>query len=144
MIYFDSSAIVKRYMEEAGSDNVNKMVNESSIIATSKLTYPEIVSAFTRKRRAGDISKDNYVKALNEFEKEWDYFFVIQFHDEFFSTIKKLIERHSLRAADSIHLASALWLKQSVKENITFVASDVILLNAARTEKLSVANPQDF
>ena len=122
MIYFDSSAIVKRYMEEAGSDNVNKMVNESSIIATSKLTYPEIVSAFTRKRRAGDISKDNYVKALNEFEKEWDYFFVIQFHDEFFSTIKKLIERHSLRAADSIHESGILSPRRN---NVSLVHSSV-------------------
>ena len=143
MMYFDSSAIVKRYLEEAGSDTVNKMVNEASVIATSQLTYPEIVSAFAKKQRGRDISRDNYVKALNEFEREWDYFFIIKFHDEFFSTIRKLIERHALRAADSIHLASALWLKQSVKENVTFVASDGILLSAARAEKLSAVNPQD-
>jgi hypothetical protein len=46
-----------------------------------------------------------------------------------------------LKAADSIHLASALWLKHSVKENVSFVSSDTSLLKAAGMEKLSAVNP---
>ena len=46
MIYFDSSAMVKRYLDEDGSYKVNKMLDETSVVATSILTYPEILSAF--------------------------------------------------------------------------------------------------
>jgi hypothetical protein len=142
MIYFDSSAIVKRFLEEAGSAEVNNIIRGASLVITSKLTYPEILSAFTRKYKEGDIPKGKFLTVMDEFEKEWSCFMIIEFKDELFSLIKKLIVSHNLRAADSIHLSSALWLKHSVKEDITFVTSDVNLLRAAHAEKLHTINPQ--
>lgn len=55
MIYFDSSAFVKRYLKEIGTDVVNSLIFSSRIEATSKLSYPEILSAFARKHRANEI-----------------------------------------------------------------------------------------
>jgi len=141
MIYFDSSAMVKRYLDEEGSYTVNKMLDEASVAATSILTYPEIVSAFIRKQRMREISKDTYAKISSALESEWSYFFVIQFSDQLYPAIRRIIEKHGLKAADSIHLASALWLKHSVKENVSFVSSDTSLLKAAGMEKLSAVNP---
>lgn len=141
MIYFDSSALVKRYLDEEGSYKVNIMLDEASVAATSKLTYPEIVSAFIRKQRMGEISKDSYAKISSTLESEWSYFFVIQFSDQLYPAIRRIIEKHGLKAADSIHLASALWLKHSVRENVSFVSSDTSLLKAAGMENLSAVNP---
>lgn len=143
MIYFDSSALVKRYLEEIGSATVNKIINDSPVIATAKLTYPEILSAFARKFKAGDFSKTVFHKLLDKFENEWNYFLVIEFKDELFQIIKHIAANHRLKAADSVHLASALWLKQSIKEDIIFAASDIVLLKSAKTEKLSIINPQE-
>ena len=134
MIYFDSSAMVKRYLDEEGSYTVNKMLDEASVAATSILTYPEIVSAFIRKQRMREISKDTYAKISSALESEWSYFFVIQFSDQLYPAIRRIIEKPGLKAADSIHLASALWLKHSVKENVSFVSSDTSLLKAAGME----------
>ena len=53
MIYFDSSAMVKRYLDEEGSYTVNKMLDEASVVATSILTYPEILSAFILHQLSG-------------------------------------------------------------------------------------------
>lgn len=57
MIYFDSSALVKRYVEEPGSDRVNSILANAGIVTTSKLTYPEILSAFARRHKVGEIPK---------------------------------------------------------------------------------------
>ena len=117
------------------------MLDEASVVATSILTYPEILSAFIRKQRMKEISKDTYAKISSALESEWSYFFVIQFSDQLYPAIRRIIEKHGLKAADSIHLASALWLKHSVNENVSFVSSDTSLLKAAGMEKLPTINP---
>jgi predicted nucleic acid-binding protein len=39
MIYLDSSALVKRYIEEEGGDKVNALLEAGSIAAVSRLAY---------------------------------------------------------------------------------------------------------
>ena len=56
-MYIDSSALVKRYLRESGSDRVQAIVADADVIATSKLAYPELLSAFMRKHREGEIKK---------------------------------------------------------------------------------------
>lgn len=141
MIYFDSSALVKRYVEETGTNSVKSILSTGGEIATSKLTYPEILSALMRKVRAGEIERKKFNGIVEIFDKDWDHFLVLDFHNDLLQLVKVLIGKHPLKAADAIHLSSALWLKLSSKVDITFVASDLNLLKAAGAEKLQVMNP---
>ena len=141
MIYFDSSALVKRYLKEVGSETVNAILLSEKTIATSKLAYPEILSAFMRKHRAGELSQKPLRSVIDQFESDWAYFFVIEFHGDLLAGIKALIEKYPLKGADSVHLSSALWLKQNTREDVQFVASDLMLLKIAESENLHVLNP---
>ena len=143
MIYLDSSALVKRYTEEAGTDFVQSILATSGLITTSKLTYPEILSALMRKVRAGEIEKKTLNRIVDKFDKDWDHFLVLDFHNDLLPVVKMLIEKHPLKAADAIHLSSALWLKLSSKTDVTFVSSDSNLLKAALAEKIQLMNPLD-
>ena len=143
MIYLDSSALVKRYVEEEGTNSVKSILEDNGLIATSKLTYPEILSALMRKVRAGEIERKKFNGILDVFDKDWEHVLVLDFHNDLLQVLKMLIEKHPLKAADAIHLSSALWLKLSSKTDITFIASDSSLLKAARAEKLQVINPLD-
>jgi len=40
MIYFDSSALVKRYLKEKGTDVILSLSTQEEFIATSKLAIP--------------------------------------------------------------------------------------------------------
>ena len=51
ILYFDSSSLVKLYVEEAGSDSVRRLAAGASRIAVSIVAYPEARSAFARRRR---------------------------------------------------------------------------------------------
>ncbi len=140
MIYLDTSALVKKYVAEEGSESIVTIM-KNSVIATSRLTYPEILSIFVRRFRAGDITHNKLTVLLKYFESDWDCFTILNIHDELLPIIKDLIEKHYLRGADSIHLSSALWLKDTINEDIAFVASDINLLNAASSESLNIINP---
>lgn len=144
MIYYlDSSALVKRYIMEDGTDKMNSVIVGAQILVTSKLTYAEILSAFLKKYRAKELSEKHLLNVLEKFETDWAYFLVMEFGDELLPLIKKLIQKHYLRGADSVHLSSALWLKDAVKTDITFVASDLNLLEAANSETLQILNPAE-
>jgi predicted nucleic acid-binding protein len=143
MIYLDSSALVKRYIRENGTEALQSIMSGAAELITSKLTYAEIWSAFMRKFREGGLEKNSLDEAADRFDKDWDHFFVVDFHDELLGTIKKLITRHALKAADAVHLSSALWIANETKSNLTFIASDSGLLKAAEAEYLRVVNPID-
>jgi predicted nucleic acid-binding protein len=51
MIYLASSALVKRYVEEAGSNTVRSVITSADAIATSKLSFPEMLSVFIKLLR---------------------------------------------------------------------------------------------
>lgn len=143
MIYFDTSALAKKYVNEIGTEEIRGIIDSGSTIVTSKLTYAEMLSAFARRTRAGDISESEFDQLANDFESDWQSFHAIDFQDELFALVKQVIRAYALRGADSIHLASALWIRDSFKENITFVASDDSLIKAAHAEGLQVINQHD-
>jgi predicted nucleic acid-binding protein len=143
MIYFDSSALVKRYLKEKGTDVVLSLTTQEEFIATSKLAYPELLSAFMRKRRAGELGEEPLQSVLDRLDADWPELFIIEIHDELLPIVKSLIGKYPLKGADSIHLASALWLENMTRAEVTFVASDLNLLDAATKENLKIMNPQE-
>ncbi len=141
MIYFDSSALVKRYVQEEGSDQVNALLKEGSIPVVSRLAYPEILAALTRRHKAGEIETTAFERIKKAFKADWASIAVVEIHKEIFQFIDEVIAKHALKGADSIHLSTALWLNKAAKQDVVFVASDLELLKAARAEKLGIYNP---
>jgi predicted nucleic acid-binding protein len=71
ILYLDTSALVKLYMEEAYSDDVRGWVDAAEIVATCRVAYPEAVSALNRRMRAGDIPKAGYGTAVRALRRDW-------------------------------------------------------------------------
>jgi predicted nucleic acid-binding protein len=142
MLYVDSSALAKKYVLEPGSDRLLKLLAQSGMAVTSKLAYPEILAGLNRKRREKGITEKDYRDALVEFESDWLALLIIEFQDELLPLIRQLTAKHALKGADAVHLASALWIQKAVKEKVSFVASDIQLLRAAKAEKLEIVNPE--
>lgn len=142
MIYFDTSALVKRYVSEEGSDAVDQWFAGTPLIATSKLTYPEMLSALNRRHKEGAYSRKWLDKMIDNFESDWELCYVIDMPDNILAAAKRLILKYSLRGADSVHLASALLLRERVGGNVALAASDSALLEAASSEGLAGIDPR--
>lgn len=50
-VFFDSSALVKRYVREAGTDAVRRWCDQATEIVLSGIALPELVSSFCRLQR---------------------------------------------------------------------------------------------
>lgn len=143
MIFCDSSALIKKYVNEAGSDRLPEVLAADELIAVSRLAYPEIVAALARKHREKGLTAPGHRQALDFFEHDWRELVVVELLEEFQPLIRQLAARHGLKGADLVHLASAIWIGKSVNRRVTFVGSDARLQRAAALEKLQAVNPED-
>jgi predicted nucleic acid-binding protein len=141
MIYLDSGALVKRYVAEDGSDAIDRLLADHPYTATSRLAYPEILSALNRKHRAREFSARVLGELIAGFESDWGKLFILEFDGELLPIIKQAIRKHAIRGADAVHLASAMWLRSVLKEDVIFACADAKLIDAARAERLLAFDP---
>lgn len=138
MIYWDTSALVKQFLAEVGTEEVLALRTQDLPHATSMITYSETFSALRRRARERFLSVARYRTAMDLFKRDWPAFVRVQLDEEIIMLSAKLIERHPLRTLDAIHLASVLQLQQLVGEPSLFVSSDSQLLQAATAENVTV------
>lgn len=138
MVYFDASALAKRYVRETGSLRVRRLLS-SDLPATSRYSAVEIGSALARRAREGAISEDDRERALAALREDLTAMLVVELTPEVVARAQALLRRHPLRAGDAVQLASCLQLRDSLEAQIALVAFDDRLSAAARREKLRLA-----
>ena len=134
--YFDTSALVKLFMTEAGSDLARAMWNSTEILATSRVTYVEARAALAAARRAGRLPgavQEDSRRALDDRFQELE---VVEVTPEIARSAGDLAEEHGLRGYDAIHLASSLTLDP---EDTVLVTWDRELALAAYASGLDLA-----
>ncbi|MGO9606272.1 MAG: type II toxin-antitoxin system VapC family toxin [Candidatus Binataceae bacterium] len=136
MNYFDTSALIKRFVEESGSQRVAALLDEEPMLATSKVAYAEVHAGLARKLRARALTPTAYRRVAASFEGDWRAIVRVEVTDALLLIVRDLARRHPLRGFDAIHLASALRLRDQLGEDVRFVAADDRLLIAAAAEDL--------
>jgi predicted nucleic acid-binding protein len=138
MKYFDASALVKRYVREAGSAKLQGFLS-SDIVATSRISEVEVTSALVRRAREGAFTTTERDRALAALEKDFAAIRVVELTTEIAARARALLQRRQLRAGDAIQLASCLYLQEQLGQRVGFIAFDNRLNEAARDEGLSTA-----
>ena len=134
ILYLDTSALVKRYIEEPHSDELISKWKEAEEVVTSAVTYAETVASFYRKKREANFKEKLIDKILSTFRDEWMSFIRIQVTDELNEIIDRVIGNYPLRGFDAIHLASAILVNQALPEDLLFACFDRRLSMAAMEE----------
>jgi uncharacterized protein len=143
MNYFDTSALIKHLVEEAGSERVETLIMAEPWLATSKVAYAEVHATLARKLREGALTSVAYQTIAHSFDSDWRVYLRIDLVDTLLALTRELVLRHPLRGFDAIHLASALRLRERTGEAVQFVASDERLLIAAKNEGLATIDVRD-
>jgi uncharacterized protein len=156
VLYLDSSALVKRYRYEPGTAALNRKLteeaNSSRSIFTSTLTYAEIHAAVARRSRDGQLSTIEAAAIQEKFDSDWVLAFTpIELGARVLGFIPSIVKQFPLKGADAVHLASALWLRDTARSSgnlgkyadpLVFVSSDRSLGNAAARVDLEVFDPE--
>jgi predicted nucleic acid-binding protein len=140
MIYFDTSALAKKYLKkEKGRNRVIELLESNpQHIVSSALTNLEVISALTRRQK--EIS--GFEKAVEAFHVDWETFIVWTIDGDVLDEAVDLIRLYRLKAADAIHLATARSVRSHTKDKVLVVSSDRELLEAAVREGLPVMDPE--
>jgi predicted nucleic acid-binding protein len=138
ILYLDTSALVKFYVEEPGSRAVRALLERAQVVSTSRVAYVEMRAGLARKLRQGELREKEYKHILSAFEKDWKDYFVIEVSESVANLGGELVEKHPLRALDALHLASALFLRERVRSDVFFSSFDERLNEAAKAEGLAV------
>ena len=138
-LYLDTSAVVKLYVDEAGSSMVRQWVDDADTVATSIIAFVEARAAFARRHREKRISSAAHARLVRDFAADWDRYLVLEATQTLMRLAGRLAATHALRAYDAIHLASAKILREKLAEPVFFASWDARLTVAARKEGLDNA-----
>lgn len=134
LVFFDTSAFVKRYVNEPGTDNVLEWCDKATEIGLAGIALPEIISAFCRLHRETKITDAQYRQLKSLFMADIEDAALCDLAPEVLAQAISCLENNVLRGMDAIHIGSAMVLKADV-----FVSSDKRQCEAAVRAGLQVA-----
>lgn len=132
-VFFDSSAFVKRYVSEAGTEVVLAWCDRASEIGLSGIALPEIISAFCRLRREDKIDDTQYRQLKSLLLADIEDAAICDLTPEVLAQSIATLETNVLRGMDAIHIGSAVTLKADV-----FISADQRQCDAANRVGLHV------
>lgn len=92
--------------------------HEASVVATSKVAYPEARAALARGFREGLLEEKDYRQVVAALQSDWPRYLALEISDSLAWLAGELAEKHRLRGFDAIHLAAAVTLKAQVKGQV--------------------------
>ena len=138
ILYLDTSAWVKLYVQEPGSKELRARANKAEVLAASVAAYPEARAAFARLKAQGISTEAKHHQRLAQLNLDWENLLRIELTPAVVRTAGDLAEVYGLRGFDAIHLASALWLKEKTDTPLYFAVFDQRLRTAAERVGLAV------
>ena len=144
--YIETSALVKRYRVEQGTGVIDKLLHNPTLedrYFTSFLTVLEFTSSILRLSKGSYIKENTAAEMIARFRRDLSEMFQIwPVDDEVLSTSITMVEKHLLRSADAIHLATAAVISSILSEpKLVMVSSDQELLIAAANARIQTINP---
>jgi len=138
--FFDTSALIKKYIDEEGSSKLENYFNSVDIVFVSNITKLECFSTVRRMLEEKTITSKELSTLFDEIEYDFKYFNVINYNDNIEDIGKGLLKKYQFKTLDIIQLSSCLLQKKFID---TFVCCDKKLIKLAEKEEVKVYNPLD-
>ena len=123
-LYLDASALVKRYVQEEGTDVLVRAMSGAAEWSMCRIGFVETARAVARGGKRS---------VLADVERDWIHFDVIELDDALAGYAARLSIATGLRTLDALHLAAALSLGG---DDVTFATWDARLHRAVREHGL--------
>ena len=122
--YFDTSVIVKLYVEEVGSQEARALTRKYRLLSSVLLPL-EVSSAFARRKESGELSPEDFRTGLRRFQDDRQFFEWVELTQAVRQRVESFLQTHAIRTLDAIHIASALVFKERAEMTaLPFVTGD--------------------
>jgi predicted nucleic acid-binding protein len=138
LIYFDTSALAKWYINESGSDDVENYIQQHGPVAISDLTIVEMRCLLSRRRRDGSLTGDAEIRVWATFQedvrqKHLTCYLLPDKWAEGAVNLVSMLTEIPLRTLDAVHLLIA----KEIQANVVATA-DRVMTTAAQAMGFSV------
>jgi hypothetical protein len=122
--YFDTSALVKRYVDEVGRRELLRLLRLHEVV-TSAVMPLELRSALRRRASGGTLDRERVTQILKRVAADREFWGFINVGSDVLAAAEILVAAHPLRALDAIHVASAqMFARRVVVSELLFVSAD--------------------
>ena len=129
--YFDTSALVKRYVSEAGSLQVRELLRRHDFLS-STITPVELLSGLSRRRRAGDLSEEIFTALLRRIQRDRTRWELVEVGPMILNRAEQIVQGSvSIKTLDAIHVASLVTFQAASGTTIPFITGDTRQREAA-------------
>lgn len=129
-LYVDSSALLKRYVDEPDSDRAVELLSTDPTLVTGRHTVAEV-----RRNLARVLSPTDATVARAAFATDLTSFSIVELDANTCELAATIAEQTSVRTLDALHLGAA----RRLGTQLTFVTFDVRQAHAARSLGFAVA-----
>lgn len=137
IVYLDASALVKRYVAEAGSTDVATTIAAARLLATAVISRAEVTAALAKAVRLRLAPRAAAAAALADFEADWPDLIRLEVSEAVVARAASIAWQQGLRGYDAVHLASALQWQEALGEAITVATYDRELWRGAQASGLT-------
>ncbi len=132
ILFCDTSALVKLYVHEQGSDQVLERASACDILAVCRIAWVEAISAMARRAREEPRDVRALAEARRRFEADWPGYLTLEVTQELAELAGDYADTFALRAHDGVQLAAVQILHRDAPGEVLFACFDARLANAAR------------
>lgn len=136
IVYLDPSALVKRYVAERGSEEVEELIATAEALGTALVSRAEIVAALAKAIRTGALEEDGARQAREAFEEDWPDLVRLAISERAAARAADAAWNHGLRGYDAIHLAVAATWNDILEDPVVLATFDRRLWDAVGEEGL--------
>ncbi len=138
IVYLDASALVKRYITEAGSLEVERLISQTQVVGTCLISRAEVTAAIAKAVRIKLLLHDEATRALQSFRTQWADLVRLQLTETMVARADALAWEYGLRGYDAVHLAAMLFWQETLGEVVTLATFDRQLWQAGQNTGVSV------
>ncbi len=129
--YLDTSALVKRYVWERGSEIMRSVWHPDAILLTAHITRVEMMATFAKAVRMGVMDEPSALLGIDAFKRDWVKLAWVPLHEDALDLAGDYAWRFGLRGYDAVHLASAMIGQHLLQAPVVFATFDRKLWQAA-------------
>jgi len=132
ILFCDTSAFVKLYVREVGTDSVAQQAAASEVIAVCRIAWVETMSALARRSRERPADAPALAQARKRFAADWPRWLSIELTQDLVELAGDYADAFALRAYDSVQLAALQTINLELPGEVRFACFDDRLSRAAK------------
>lgn len=131
MVFADTSALIKHYIEEPQSDAVRALFAQAKSVVVARIAWAQAHAAMARRARENPADADTLAAVRSCFAADWPHYTVVEISQDVVARAGDYAEAFALRGYDSVQLAAARLVKEWSAEEVSFACFDSRLCKAA-------------